>query len=352
MARRRRRSSDANASTLPALCALGIILVLILGLRFSEQLSNGAVFVCRFEHASYSSTFDKDFELTRSSKPSQRFHFFGAPWTNAPSPSPTTSSPTVSPTGSPTSEPSAKPTVTYAPTTEPSAAGLLPTGTQFGIQAGFEPSRLEVFKPASCYSHLKDLVFVHIPKTGGEAVEKVLGLKKNHYHARARKQKDACWDKKFKFTVVRNPWDRMLSYYFHLRKSLDPSNSKYYKKPLNPKRAWKLATSLEFNAWITKVLVQEPKAGTNEAGVRLMASAYDYLFSPDGHVLVDYIVKFEDLGRDVKRVFRMIGRPNLGLAKLNASKRKHNYRTYYNNHSIALVAKAFAKDVSIFNYTF
>ena len=237
---------------------------------------------------------------------------------------------------------------TSAPSAQPKRSKI---ESYFGLQPGFDREKLQVFSSKSCYAHLREIVFVHIPKTGGETVEKILRITKNHYNASTRKMEDPCWDRKFKFTVVRNPWDRMLSFYFHLRKSLDETN-RYYHHPMNPKRAWKLATSLPFNEWIVKVLVDNPDAGVTSYGNDLLASAHDYLFSKDEKILVDYVARFENLEQDMKRLFQMIGKPRLRLPKINTSKRRGDYRSYYNKKSIAIVAKAFARDVSIFNYTY
>ena len=338
-----------------ALFALCLVPIITLVFVFNYNLANGASFVCRFEMSAESTALDNQMHY-RESRPKassnegqvQSISSILSPnltsmrtITTHPTPSPS-ERPTALPSNHPTSLPSERPTP--GPTSERHSS-------YFGLQPGFDPVRLRVFTQEACYAHLREVVFVHIPKTGGEAVEQLLGINKNHRYASDRKQRDTCWDSKFKFTVVRNPWDRMLSFYFHLRKSLDKTN-RYYRHAMNPRPAWKLANSLSFNDWIAKVLLQEPKAGENGVGINLLASAHEYLFSKGDKMLVDFVVKFENLERDIKRMLEMIGKPRLKLPNVNASKRKRDYRSYYNKTSIAIVAKVFARDVSTFNYTY
>lgn len=96
---------------------------------------------------------------------------------------------------------------------------------------------------SSMVSTSNNFIFVHIPKTGGNSIQNILknysediiikdfnhqdgverfGLRNNNFnykkHSTLLDYKKILgknlFEQMFKFTLVRNPWDRMISYYF------------------------------------------------------------------------------------------------------------------------------------------
>lgn len=71
-------------------------------------------------------------------------------------------------------------------------------------------------------NHERKIIFVHIPRTSGSSVEKALGVTYtevtlNHKHMRASEIKKLVgkniWNSYYKFSIVRNPFDRVVSLY-------------------------------------------------------------------------------------------------------------------------------------------
>jgi hypothetical protein len=67
--------------------------------------------------------------------------------------------------------------------------------------------------------HARRLIFVHIQKTGGNAISTALGQNpdcpEKHFFARDLRELYCTdvWNAYFKFAFVRNPWDRLVSWW-------------------------------------------------------------------------------------------------------------------------------------------
>jgi hypothetical protein len=195
----------------------------------------------------------------------------------------------------------------------------------------------------------KRFLFVHIPKTAGNSIQSVLreysedqlvalrkeqdgierfGLHNPKYklkkHSVLREYHDALGHEQFrdlyKFTCVRNPWDRMVSYYFTPTQNPETWNRK------------------KFREIISKAV-----------------SVADYLRLEEGEedpfANVDHIINFENLADDFAAVCAAIDISPPTLPQYNRSTRKH-YSKYYDNELRELVRSRFAAEIERFNYTF
>jgi len=195
----------------------------------------------------------------------------------------------------------------------------------------------------------KRFLFVHIPKTAGNSIQSALrdysedqlvalrkeqdgierfGLRSPNYnvkkHSTLREYHDALGGEQFrnlyKFTCVRNPWDRMVSYYF------TPTQS-----PENWDR-------IKFREIISKAV-----------------SIADYLRLDDGEedpfANVDYIMRFESLAEDFRTVCGTLNISPATLPRYNRSTREH-YSKYYDDELRKLVRKRFAREIERFGYAF
>lgn len=177
-------------------------------------------------------------------------------------------------------------------------------------------------------------IFVHIPKTGGIAMKRNLGRFDSFYkpptaHLEARYIRmnvgAEAWDRCFTFSVIRNPWDRLVSAYA------------WYGMLGDPKRR---RQSVEgFHAWVHNK--------------RPMQSQWDMLRNEEGtEVLPKFLARFERYQEDFYEVCRRIGvvRP---LERHNQSLRQRDYRIYYPDQAtVDLVAEQYRKDVELGGYEF
>jgi hypothetical protein len=195
----------------------------------------------------------------------------------------------------------------------------------------------------------KHFLFVHVPKTAGNSIQIALrdysedqlvalrkeqdgierfGLRNPNYnikkHSTLAEYRNALGNEQFrslyKFSCVRNPWDRMVSYYFTPTQSPETWDRKKFRK------------------MISKIV-----------------SVADYLRldqdDEDPFTNVDYIMRFENLAEDFRTVCGKVGISAATLPRYNRSNREH-YSKYYDYELRELVRTQFAAEIERFGYTF
>ena len=130
----------------------------------------------------------------------------------------------------------------------------------------------------------------------------------------------------FSFAIVRNPWDWQVSLYTFMLKS-------------RRHRQHELAKSFGgFDQYIRWRCTHE---------VRYQK---DFVFTPDGEQVVDFIGRFERLADDFHLICSRIG-VSASLPKENVSRVKP-YQEYYSEETKELVRRTFEPDISRFKYDF
>jgi len=229
--------------------------------------------------------------------------------------------------------------------------------------------------------HDYQCVFVHIPKTAGISIEhvflKLLGLS---WETRAplllRPNEDprlgpprlahlkaseyvSCghltpqqFEAYFKFSFVRNPWDRIVSEY------------KYRKYP----------TKINFKTYLFKHL---PAPSWSDPYCHIIPQ-HDFLFDDQSKLLIDFVGRYESLEADFATICGRLGLPQLTVPYKHRSlerkppksvrqhlsyawhslwdkQKKHtfqHYTEYYDEESKEFVAQLYKEDITTFNYTF
>jgi hypothetical protein len=196
-----------------------------------------------------------------------------------------------------------------------------------------------------------NFLFIHVPKTGGNSIQKALvpfsddrlvcssphhdGIDRFelrsdrldvHKHSSLQDYRAQLDSETFrglvKITCVRNPWDRCVSHFF------------------SPYRGSVVWSPGAFEAFIHGTVL--PHAHY---------LALDGLSnSPFEHV--DVVLRFEHLGEDFTSLCDRLGIATDALPRLNMSRREH-YRSYFpTQRLIDLVAERFTLEISRFSYEF
>jgi hypothetical protein len=202
-------------------------------------------------------------------------------------------------------------------------------------------------------SDLHRCIFVHIPRCAGTSVEDVIwpgprdardlwmgfvGPHGNRYqagglqHLLARQIRQAVgarrFDSYFKFSVVRDPFDRAVSQFCHMR----------YRRDLRG------FLGMEDDASFTEYLALI--GGRRHVQWEPQCS---FLYDQEGRLMVDFVARFETLERDLGEVFERLGIQCASLPHENAADR-HQDIVYDDEESRALVEKIYSEDFSRFGY--
>lgn len=190
-----------------------------------------------------------------------------------------------------------------------------------------------------------NFLFVHIPKTGGNSIQRILhnysedriAVKYSHQdgierfgisspnipsskHSTLAQYKNMLdsniYDALFKFSCVRNPWERLISFYF----SPHHGNQKWDRE--------------KFKNMIKSTL-----------------GIFHYLSLKETKLDLDFILRYENLQQDFDVVSDKIGLPKTKLTHINQSKRSEHTK-YYDDELVELIKLTFKQEINYFEYDY
>ncbi|WP_187775947.1 sulfotransferase family 2 domain-containing protein [Salinicola corii] len=210
-------------------------------------------------------------------------------------------------------------------------------------------------KSENLINHIKDpysrwedqfqCIFVHVPKAAGKAISRSLLDAPNgtgHNKLRCYERNRQKYDAYRKVSVVRNPWDRLVSAFFYLR-SLDARSNggAFFRRHIG--------SDVEFQTFIQRL--ENPDYRQTILEWEHFTPQKRFLVRRDGQLGVDFIARFESLPSDFETMKTMINPEASDLARVNASKRD-SYENYYDESLKSIVRSAYAEDIDAFEYTF
>jgi len=226
-------------------------------------------------------------------------------------------------------------------------------------------------------NHENKVIFIHIPKTGGTSIQKFLNLTLSNEAGSKKEQMDyfneqkidyayhhpsayaykkyvlkEYFEKYFKFTFVRNPYDRCVSEFFY-------ANKGHLKRDIPRKRApWVETPRTRFS--IPKKDVSPTAFSNYLVEYALRTKSYDshracqshFILDENGNSLVDFIGKYENLKEDLVKI--------INILKINkcVDDLPHRYKNlveydaskYLTPKNKELICNIFEKDFELFGY--
>jgi hypothetical protein len=178
------------------------------------------------------------------------------------------------------------------------------------------------------YNPLPELIEHHSAGKVARTLGRFFTLKKYQSHIKAREVRDRIsrdiWDGYFKFTVERNPWDKVLSHYHFVRQ-------RYNKYDQN----------ISFEEYLD---------------VAELPHNYTKYTDLDQNIIVDRVVKYENLNEELAEVFEELGVPfdgSLGpTEKSHYRKDRRPYQEVYTPEQKSSVARLFDQEIEMHGYEF
>ena len=213
-------------------------------------------------------------------------------------------------------------------------------------------------------SHKHKIIFVHIPKTAGQTIEKSLNIFGEDNNGKSKASMDLLYgilngkslqhltiqeikkirESEFriykKIAFVRNPFDRIISEYFW--------RMKYFGKKIVKFKDFLVEEVIPRKNGIPKIMKNFYK---HENIVKLVDDHYmdqhKFITDNKGNIIVDFIGRFENLNDDFKKACGL----ELINQKIQCTKH-NNYKEYYDSETKLLVEKCYKKDLELFKYEF
>jgi len=260
------------------------------------------------------------------------------------------------------------------------------------------------------------VIFIHIPKTGGMSITNIFrkdpkssfnGMKFGIREKDGTIRKDGIlmgphgtikdhkrlmdkdiFDEYFKFSVIRNPWDRFASIYkYFIQKGTlaKPGNSKGHGPPFSSfgwehkkgpipagimkklvrgnRNKEKLKdylnisnyTVIEFDEFVerAKDIIDNTEFNPPRGVDRLWPRSQFNFLSIDGELVVDNLIRFENLEEDFYKICNKFGmeKPKI-FPHINIQQDTTHYTELYNDTTIKLVEEMFGNDIEYFKYKF
>lgn len=210
--------------------------------------------------------------------------------------------------------------------------------------------------------HKYKLIFVHIPKSAGSSINRFYadGLKfdwkvpnyeflygwcpKRNIHLQHATSNqllelglidERTWNEYFKFTIVRNPWDRSYSDYHWIKK--DTGIRGKFEEYIFKKGPFKS--------------VLNDKSNMMYRGDHLVPQT-DF-FSNQGQLKLNYVGRFEDIDGVISRVNSNCGKNELlRIHEKKNKKRFSHYSSFYTDKKKGMVESVYQNDIDELNYSF
>ena len=187
-------------------------------------------------------------------------------------------------------------------------------------------------------------IFIHIPKCAGNAVQQSLFREVVFGHQTIRQYQIALpktlYEKTWKFTVTRNPWERIVSAWRFLEAGgFHEHDADYF--------AENLSQYPTFDHFVNDWLVFQD---LDQCGCAHFKTQLHYIRDFRGRVAMDYIVKLSDLASEYSHIREKVGGSEL-IVNNQTMGENVNWRSFYDtSETLENVSRVYAEDIRVLDY--
>ena len=188
-------------------------------------------------------------------------------------------------------------------------------------------------------------IFIHMPKCAGNAVQQGLFGKIVFGHQTIRQYQialpRAVYRDAWKFTVTRNPWERILSAWRFMKAGgFHAHDAEYFKENLRQYTT--------FDHFVNDWLVHQD---FNECGCVHFKPQLHYIRNFKGEIAMDHIVKLSDLECEYSHLRARLGGGELAVRNKTRGEDADWHGFYDNNETFENISKIYAEDIKELGYS-
>ena len=203
------------------------------------------------------------------------------------------------------------------------------------------------------YHESQQWLFTHVSRTGGTSIRSALQLASPRtrafltQHANladAKTRLGVKFEQTFCFAFVRNPWERLVSWYAMIGETLARTRGDLHYRNEPHNSHWS-AFEHFLNRWSAELMMVDGRTQPRH-------SQWAQLSNADDRLLTQMLGRYENFAHDRQQIFAKLGvRFDHSAEALNDSSHLP-YAVYYSRQSRELVARVFSDDVERFGYEF
>jgi hypothetical protein len=194
------------------------------------------------------------------------------------------------------------------------------------------------------------VIFTHPPRCGGTSFESLLGLPESGEHFEKYKHASLTDHLNYisisklddiqfkKISIIRNPWARMVSWFFFIKKRKNPfvKNTNFQK----------FVENSNFNQFVEYVNYNLEKQS-------LLKRPYSFYMCDKDIFRIDFIIRYENYEHDIINALKLLNISNISnIPNMRSSCSPVNYRDYYSSKSKKIIENLYIQDIEFFKYLY